>query len=392
MTLKLNQVARQIQSMGQSLAQQKPEWDETLAQAKQLLHHFSTEFNVLADRIERAETIKTDDRFNWVGGAPAGEPLDAAYPLPNCPAQIIVIASDGSQILPDQHAIYPYYLINTGSITYRHGSNQTPTPYNPEPHLNYHPFDDQGRLISSAEINVQRDIDEIAVLVDCVQRLGDTPHPIITLLDGPLALRVIDLPAPAQKKRQDEYIKILTDLQQRRAWIAGYIDRPRSTYILSLLHLASLEPESLTEDALHRNPFRYLTDLALFDDLPPGQRSALFTIKSKNQKKYAATGHAIHFFYLNVSQNKNQPTLARVEIPAWLATDETALNTLHAALVHQARLTGGYPYVLARADELAVISSEERAALDMMIGIEMRRQGLKPEISQKLQSKKSFRF
>jgi len=389
MTLKLNQVARQIQTMGQDLAQQKPERDEALVRAKRLLHNFATEFSTLANLIDRAEKI--DDRFGWVGAAPAGEPLDAAFSLPNCPEQITVIASDGSQILPDQHAIYPYYLINIGSITYQHGSNQTPDPFNPEPDLNYQPFDDQGRLISSAEINVQRDLGELAVLLNRVQQLDTPPQPVVTLLDGPLALRVIDLPFDQQKQYQTEYIEILTDLQRQQAWPAGYIDRPRSTYLLSLLHLASLAPETLTEDALRRNPFRQLTDLDLFGFLEPGQRSALFAIKAKNLQRYAALGHAIHFFYLNVGRDKNTPVLARVEVPGWLAADKTSLEALHAVLVRQARLTGGYPYVLARADELAVISSEERDALEMMIGIEMRRQGLKPEISRKLQSKKSYR-
>ena len=54
--------------------------------------------------------------------------------------------------MPDQHAIFPYYLINIGSITYRHGSNRKPDTYNPAPVLNYEPFDEHGRLISAAEI------------------------------------------------------------------------------------------------------------------------------------------------------------------------------------------------------------------------------------------------
>ncbi|NJM56539.1 MAG: hypothetical protein HC857_02530, partial [Synechococcales cyanobacterium RU_4_20] len=56
-----------------------------------------------------------------------------------------------SQILPDPHAISLYYLINTGCIIYRHGSEQRPDTYSPKPILYYEPediFDEQGFLIS----------------------------------------------------------------------------------------------------------------------------------------------------------------------------------------------------------------------------------------------------
>jgi len=95
----------------------------------------------------------------------------------------------------------------------------------------------------------------------------------------------------------------------------------------------------------------------------------------------------LHFFYLNVSKNETIPNLARVEVPAWVATNNQALDTLHATIVRQARITGGYPYVLARAHELAIISTEEREAVEMMLAIEMRRQGFSPSLSPKQQNK-----
>ena len=50
------------------------------------------------------------------------------------------------------------------------------------------------------------------------------------------------------------------------------------------------------------------------------------------------------------------------------------------------------PTVLARADELAVISSEEREAVELMLAVEMRQQGLAPEISLKQRNKNAYRF
>lgn len=396
MTLELNQVARQVKAMGRSLAAQRPIRDETVQRARTLLHQFSTEFAALHDRIDRTGKIQKNLRFDWVGAAPTEEALAGAYPLPPCPEQITVIASDGSQILPDPHGITLYYLINTGSIIYRHGSGRKPETYNPQPLLFYEPealFDEQGRLISSGEVNVKRDLAELEVLANLAPAYArDGAEPVIALMDGQLPLRVIDLPFAQQEARQDEYIALLDALRHVNVRLAAYIDRPRSTFVLSLMHLASLEPEQISEETLRQNEFWHLTDLDLFDFLGPGERSAVFVTRAKGLDKYTYGGHAVHFFYLNVSSGPARTTLARVEVPAWVVADKQALDMVHAAIVRQAGITGGYPYVLARADELAVISTEEREAVEMMLAVELRQQGLKPEISLKQRNKNAYRF
>ncbi len=402
MTLELNQVAPQVKEMGRSLAQRQPARDETLQQVRRLLHQFSTAFTELDDCIKRAEKVQQTQRFGWVGAAPGGKAMAQINPLPQYPERATVIASDGSQILPDQHAITLYYLINTGSIVYQHGSNRKPQTYNPKPILCYEPddiFDEQGRLISSGEVNIMRDVAELEVLTQLAPAYTrENTEPVIALVDGQLSLRVIDLPFHQQQAYQDEYITMLNTLREAKAAIAGYIDRPRSTFVLALMHLAQLGPAGITEEALRRTPFRNLTDIDLFQFLGPGERSAIFILKAKGQDKYNQAGHTFHFFYLNVSKSESISNLARVEIPAWLASNEPALNALHATIVRQARINGNYPYVLARAHELAVISNEEREAVEMMLAVEMRRQGLRPMLSAKqynktlLTQKESFRL
>jgi hypothetical protein len=364
------------------------------AQAAQvLLQQISTEHTALADRIAQAEKIQAKQRFDWVGAAPALEALAQAYPLPNCPERITVIASDGSQILPDRHAITLYYLINIGSIVYRHGSNLKPHTYNPPPILCYEPediFNEFGQLISPGEVNVKRDLAELQVLINLAPAYTqERAEPVIALMDGQLTLRVIDLPFDQQQQCQDDYIEMINQLRASGALIAGYIDRPLSTFVVALLYLASLEPGAITEEALRRNHFREqgLTDINVFNFLGPGERSAIFVVKAKGLDRYSLAGHGIHFFYLNVSLNPAAPNLVRVEIPAWLVADAQALDCLHAVIVRQASLTGGYPYVLARAHELAIISGEERQAVEMMLAVEMRRQGLTPSLSLKQHNK-----
>lgn len=85
----------------------------------------------------------------------------------------------------------------------------------------------------------------------------------------------------------------------------------------------------------------------------------------------------MNFFYLNVG-NAQVPSLARVEIPAWVATRKQMLDDLHAILIHQCRLMGTrpYPYLLHRAHETAVVGFEERDQVTQMILFELRKHGL----------------
>jgi hypothetical protein len=391
MTLELNQVAAQVKVMGRSLDEQTSAHKEVAQQAREILERFSNEQTALNERVVRAEQVQQQLRFDWVGAAPTNEALAQAYPLLPYPERATVMASDGSQIMPDRHAITLYYLINVGSIIYRHGSNHKPETHNPKPILCYEPqdiFDEQNRLISSSEINVRRDIAELEILAElATAHPREAKEPTIALLDGQLTLRVIDLPFNRQQVNQNEYIELINRLQAARVLLAGYVDRPRSSFVVALMHLASLEPNAITEETLRQNHFyrHNLVDTDLFDFLGPGERSAIFAVKAKGTEKYGQTGHAIHFFYLNVGQNMSN--MVRVEVPAWIAADREAIDTLQAAIVRQARLGGGYPYVLARAHELAVISSEERDAVEMMLALEMRRQGLLPRLSSKQYNK-----
>jgi hypothetical protein len=392
MTLELNRIAQQVKLMGINLAQQQSYRADLMQQARELLHGYATRREELMERIQLAERVQHQLRFDWVGAAPTSEPINSAFPLPDFPPQTTVVASDGSQIYPDHHALTLYYLINTGGIVYRHGSSQKPVTHNSSPTLYYTTddlLDDQGRIISTGEVNVRRDLAEIELLARLTPTDGN--EPVVALLDGQFTLRVIDLPFHQQQNAQNAYIAQLTLIREKNALVAGYIDSPRSTFVLALLHLASLEPHSITDETLRLSPFRHLTDAELFRFLQPGERSAVFVLRAKGQEKYNEAGHLVHFFYLNVSNNPQLPVLARVEVPAWVALHAPSLELLHAVIVQQARVTGSYPYVLARADELAVISGEEREAVELMLAVEMRRHGLSPRVSSKQLNKNAFR-
>lgn len=386
MTLELNQIAPQVKAMGQSLEKQIKDRQEAVQEARAILQEFSTQPEALHSRIAKAERAQKRQRFDWIGATPTTEALAQVHPIPPIPPLATIIASDGSQILPDRHDIASYYLINIGSIVYRHGSTQKPEVFK-QATLTFEPddiTDELDQLIAPGVVNVKRDLAELQILADLAPKyIGDASEPVICLIDGRLTLRVIDLPFAQQEDAQRSYIESLNKLRDSGAIVAGYIDRPRSTFVVNLLHLASLDPEAITPENLNQKRFPHLTDTDIFDFLKPGERSAIFGTKVKGTEKYEQAGHAVYFFYLNVSRNLAEPNLVRVEIPVWLTFNPAMLDSLHAMLMRQADLYGGYPYVLARAHELAVVAGAEREAFEMMLAVEMRQRGMNPATSLK---------
>jgi hypothetical protein len=79
--------------------------------------------------------------------------------------------------------------------------------------------------------------------------------------------------------------------------------------------------------------------------------------------------------------------IARVEVPEWVARDPDLLALVHAALVDQCAKGFGYPAVLARADDRAVISLADRSVLDTLVQQELARRGVVARPSAKLARK-----
>ena len=171
--------------------------------------------------------------------------------------------------------------------------------------------------------------------------------------------------------------------------MAGFVSRPHSAEVVALLYLAHLpEEERSAINSLAETSYRGLTDRALFGFLQEGERSALFVRGTATNRDFKAKGHAVFFFYLSTG-----PDLARVEVPEWAARQPEMLDLVHAAANDQCRFGNGYPYVLTRADEQAVILSDEREALEGYITRAMARHGLPlPELSRKAQQKRVARW
>jgi len=387
-TLELNKVMGQVEALASSTATAITQAGELLDEARGWLHKYANRFEELkAKAAELGAAIPTD------------EPLDAIHPAPAMPARFTVIGADGSAIPPDRHSAALYYLINTASLTYRHGSGEQPIAFS-APDLRYTTENlYEGRLLVQGNLlDVRRDTAEIARLADAAEAEGEPRDvPLVALTDGTLLLWVLEeSPEELRRKKVADYVRHLDRLKKVGAAVGGFISRPRYPDVLRLVWMAQLG-ENVSRQAMEDNPFLGLADRSLFDFLAPGQRSACFVSPSPVNKSYSAVGHTIGFFYVNVG-DESQTEIARIEIPEWVYRSPALLDRLHGAVMAQCRLVMPYPYVLARAHELAVIATDERRQLESFIESALLRHGVQGRPSQKalLKSltggaKKSFR-
>ena len=387
MALDLGKVTNQIEEMGRVLAERAGRQRMTLPAARELLHHF-------ANQQEELRLIaESEPGEKKLGCAiPGGEALDAQFPAPDLPEQVTIVASDGSQIFPDQHGMAFYYAVNIGTVVFRHGSGLAPEVAS-EPTLYF--SEDQvypnGSPVNADRISAQRDLAEMQELARLALREPATGPPRIALGDGSLViwLERKEIPDDQQSQILKSYLGCLDRLRGEDLPVAAFVSRPRSAEVVALLYLAYQEPEERQNvTKLSDTQFGGLTDRALFGFLEPGERSASFVRSMASNRPYRAQGHSVTFFYLNTGTD-----LARVEVPEWVARHRDRLDLVHATVYEQCRFNKGYPYVLTRADELAVILGDEREALENLITQSLIRHGLPwPELSRKAQQKQVARW
>ncbi len=392
MTLELIKIAGQVEAIGEQLAERSRRRQQALPALRALRA-------VYAQQGERLRALAESLAGQEARCAlPTEEPLDAVFPAPEPPTRATILAADGSQIHPDPHGWALYYLINIGSLVYRHGSGQTPLAAS-EPQAAL-AVDAEGNLLSGEQIDARRDVAEVQTLADLAgavtpDRAAD--EPLVALLDSTLGLRAWSgaISQAEQAALRQRYETQLDRLRRAGAALTGVVSRSRQAGVVRLLDLAQREdaargPGHDLRERATLSPFQGLTDQMLWGDLRPGERSALF-----EERRGAAS---VYFFYLNPTppDGPAPPGLeaepARIEVPGWVARNPATLAQVHALVYDQCRLNNGYPYVLSRADELAIILNEEREALEAMIWQAVSRRGLPlPRLSPKAAQKRVVR-
>lgn len=347
---------------------------------------------------ERIELVRRPDVSGYRGAAPLDAPFHEricdVFPPPPTPPSATIIAADGSQIYPNEQWRMPYYLTNVGMIVYHHGDERTPEQIN-IPKLVYHPElvrDKANRVLSSRTIDAQRTVREMHELGNVAWSMRDDARPLVALYDNHLMFWV-NSDVTGHLELMKKYWGGLVHLHDAGALLAGYVDNPtRSKVVIRLLNMLSMSEDDIKSSDLGSGDMEGLKDIDLFNVvLGPGERSALMVQNSPRNLLYKKRGenYEIAYFYVKVSSGY-QDAIARVDIPMWVARDKQKVDELHALIISQCSMQGRnpYPYVLTRADELAVVSGKDKAKLEEMIRLEWRLN--QPDIDPLVISAKNF--
>jgi len=404
-------VTSQVREMGELMLARRSQEERQLTQARDLVRGYADRWEELA---EFAETTK--ERV----AVPTG-PLDEAVPVSGRPRVYTAIASDGSEIDPDRHGIGGnYYVINVGSAVIPYGQPGREAALVSESTLGFTDDDlyivDPGNPrrqvpVRDRHLDARRTVYELGKLAQLSreQRASHPDVPIVALVDGTLLFSVLD-ERPNDFLREHFYrgfVKHLDTLREADVALAAYASRSRGIDLVALLRArCGVEPETCGtcrpmvlsldggdwKDGLFAQPLppdanlecclRGMTDPALLEpNLDQWDRSAVFRVRSNVHDPFFGE-HRVYFFLLETGAE-----IGRVEMPEWVARDRAKRDLVHAAMVDQCEKGFGYPTVLARADDRAVISMSDRILLDTAVRSELARRGMKARSSAKLQRK-----
>jgi hypothetical protein len=389
-TLDVAAIAEELRRLAQEAASDERAGWRTLEDAVVYLDE--------ADLRVRLCTAKT----SWLL-ARATESYRATVPLPTLPGSYSVVATDGSLLNPDRHSPLRYYVINLGGVVLAYGE-RSDARLKAEARL-YAGEDelyivDRSRKVpvSGAVLGFRRAVDELRHAVELAKR---AERPVVVLQDGTLILWGLESqPEFVTTWVLQPFLAALAELRSARIPVAGFISYPGSSDVMNALRVSVCDYPArglivncdhcrarIVSEG-HRPACDVLPDVpdrALFESvlhLPSGARSSLFASSSTILERYPDDDR-IHFFYVHTGTE-----VARVEVPAWVGRDPVALNLLHATVIDQCTRARGYPLALQEAHELAVIRSEERRAVEMLLDRHLAEYGVVLRRSAKDRSKR----
>jgi hypothetical protein len=373
MPLNYVDLKKQVADLAESTVRRRDELAERLKRCRALLEEHAGDLVQLQRLVEEAVASNHGLRC----AVPVSEHLDTHLSAPVGAPDHVLLAADGSQITPDPHAAVFYGLVNVGVFRMSTKAGETPAVHSWSELIFESENPDDEEYISEDLVSLRRDTRERQIMAELAKK---ETAPLVTLTDGPLELYHEPRGEKTFERYFSQYLAALDDLALLNTVTAGYVDRPRAALLTTTLALLE------GKDAA---PFKGVTDLMLMEELlKPGERSAIFALQFRSADSFEGR-KALHFFYLNVGSERT-PSVARVEVPLWVAENAGSLTMLQSVLVEQAQQAGAfpYPYALTRAHETAVVQMDEHEALERMIENELLARGLPPAaISQKLANK-----
>ncbi|MDP7587454.1 MAG: DNA double-strand break repair nuclease NurA [SAR202 cluster bacterium] len=358
---------------------------------------------------ETAAEKTSDTRQRPYLAAEVDESLLGAYPPLEPPADWVVAAVDGSHIDVDRHLPVACYLLNFGGCVLTYGSQPDATLFS-QPHLATTPeelyISDPANsmseeMISGPLLGLVRTVKELETLANTVEQCPPG-LPVLGLVDGSLVLWGLSgqayRPYVTDAIINDGLLPAMKRLEKlsetRPVALAAYVSYPRSTEAVNAVRCSlcphdntvctkscnnrrsAQQPCNSANEFLDRNLFQRL--------LEPGWRSPVYKTNSSVSRDSYDEANKVYFFYVNAGEE-----IGRVEVPKWVAKNETLLSLTHGLVWDQCQRGQGYPVAISESHEQAVVSAGDRRVFRRMLTDSLERQGLSAATSQKDRSKRS---
>ena len=251
-------------------------------------------------------------------------------------------------------------------------------------------------MIDAALLGLKRGLAEWGGLLTMARDLppgGDA----LALVDGTLVLWGLEAYPEfvSDVMLKSGYLVYLDEMRALNAGarlaVASYISLPRATEVVAALRVAfcPFNPPDCDRHCPNSGDLKCdgvagVIDREIFDELlGDGERSDVFASRSRVVLKHYGE-QRIYFYYVNVGNE-----IGRVEVPRWVAEDESLLALSHALLLDQCRRGHGYPVALAEAHEQAVVSGGDRENFWRLVEITLARARVPGRTSAKAQRKQS---
>lgn len=282
--------------------------------------------------------------------------LDATFDVEKGVRAYRAISVDGSQIYPDRHQGTGCFLINIGTVAVSYGDAQSSVTFNSVPYV-FNGMQGQEDVALSPEfVNCKRQEFEFSAGMRLMAELSKKPDGLtsIMLFDGSLVFwQLAAKDSPLKNIFLPLYFQSLQTLQANKNLFACYISLPKNRDISHLIRCALCDFDAEHSDAYALIDHLIDTTVARFF-MEPYTRSTVFKVNHPLCNEYPPDLHP-HFFYLHVGDE-----IARIEIPAWIAQDQKAVDSIAWYALDQSLKGRGYPVVLAEAHEQAVVKGPDR--------------------------------
>ena len=346
-------------------------------------------FAVLSERSESWEVADSEAGHGKLMALPVDNQPHKQYSVSSRPAEMTVVATDGSQIYPDRHREPLWYLVNISQIAFHYGTMEKPQ-MDSVPTLFFRGqaldgVDEELIEVTGREvISAVRDELELSALIEAAVTNRYPGRPLLAMADGTLIrwmLRGIKDPE-LEAKLLSRYVQVLRSFRDEQVPLCSYISMPGNKEFVRLL-MHQVYPESDDRERCIKD----INDRLFFEQiLPLGARSAIFQSRSKILSGYDEDVQ-VCFFYVHINAGGATSEIARVEIPKWMTKDMAIIDVVHSAVVSEAEKGRGYPMILSEAHEHAVVRGQERTLFYEMIEQVSIEQGRPVALSMKQRAK-----